>query len=322
MHRMKKKMILCLTLLAVLSLAFSGISAKSQAAPSAYDLIAAVNALRVNNGLAELPVNASLMAAAQGQSDYLASIYPNIVNGHAGPGGNRAVDRAIAAGYPVGSDIRVLECWAYAVSSVSLDTIIYSQSFWNDSAHMGVMLHQHAVEVGAGVTEADGRTYYILNVAIDWGYSGGDGGVIPTFDLTPEVVPVEVATPHPDGSIIHTVQAGQALWSIAIAYDVTVERLRLLNNLSENAVIYEGQELLIRLASTPTSTATITATPRPPTRTPIPAHTPEAMITPAPAGNTSSLLGSINLHTLGLVLILVCGMGLVLILLQFLSKKK
>ena len=54
---------------------------------TSYDVIAAVNALRASYGLPAYAVDNLLMLAAQGQADYLASIAPNIGNGHIGPGG-------------------------------------------------------------------------------------------------------------------------------------------------------------------------------------------------------------------------------------------
>ena len=79
-----------------------------------------------------------------------------------------------------------------------------------------------------------------------------------------EVVPVEVATPQEDGSIIHTVKEGQTLWSIAAAYDITVDQLRLLNHLPEDSdVIYEGQKFYIREPSIQTPALTSIVTPMP-----------------------------------------------------------
>jgi len=54
---------------------------------TSYDVITVVNALRASYGLLPYTVDNLLMLAAQGQEDYLASIAPNIGNGHIGPGG-------------------------------------------------------------------------------------------------------------------------------------------------------------------------------------------------------------------------------------------
>lgn len=71
------------------------------------------------------------------------------------------------------------------------------------------------------------------------------------------IQPVEVATPRPDGSVVHIVQFGQALWSIAVAYNTTIQDIRTLNDLGDQSVIIPGQELLIFPAgSQPTATPT------------------------------------------------------------------
>jgi LysM repeat protein len=113
------------------------------------------------------------------------------------------------------------------------------------------------------------------------------------------------------------------LWSIAAGYEVTIDQLLALNNLSANAVIYEGQTLLVRMAYTPTPSPTITQTPRTPTRTPIPAQTAQAVKTQTPNSEDSSIgfLG-LDRQTMGLALILISGIGLVLIIAGTMAKNK
>lgn len=295
------------------------------AAPSPYDLIAAVNELRASLDLKPLEVHSSLMAAAQGQSDYLASISPNVGNGHAGPDGSRAIDRAAAAGYPLGTGWNVVECWAGTLDGVSLSTVIYD--YWGDQLHWDVMTTVDGVHVGAGVSEADGRIYYILDVGVNYGSGGvaespsGASSTIPTTAVTAAAAPVKITTPQPDGSIIHTVETGQAPWSIAAAYDITIEQLYGLNNLTEDDFIYVGQELLVQLAYTPTPSPTATLTPRPPTRTPIPPQTAETVPTQEAQTDGGGFLG-MNRSTTGLVLILVSGVGLALMLVSILGRDK
>ena len=299
------------------------------AAPSPYDLIAMVNDLRQNNGLPPMETNSALMAAAQGQADYLASEYgtnfPSWDMGHIGAGGTYAIDRAAAAGYYVGPGWNVVENWAGGNNSTTLSEVVYT--FWNDEAHMGNMLHPDVVHVGAGVTEGGGLVYYIIDFAVQYSSSGSSSGgvasTIPTTAVTPKVAPVAVATPNEDGSIIHEVEIGQALWSIAAGYEVTVDQLLALNNLSANAVIYEGQTLLVRLAYTPTPSPTITQTPRTPTRTPIPAQTAQVVKTQVPTSedNIFGFLG-LDRQTMGLALILISGIGLVLIIVGTMAKDK
>lgn len=86
-------------------------------------------------------------------------------------------------------------------------------------------------------------------------------------------------TPQADGSIVHIVREGETLINIALAYNIPLRDLLDLNNLTTQSVIFPGEKLIIRKASTPTPTAAITDTPTPrpatptrrPTRTPTPA---------------------------------------------------
>lgn len=123
----------------------------------------------------------------------------------------------------------------------------------------------------------------------------------PTVEV---IIPVEVATPLPDGSIIHVVQQGQALLHIATAYEVELSELLTLNGLTSASVIYPGDELIIKPAdSTPTppatrraSTATATrkpsATARPTKTTVASSPTPDAQTLAAAQTGTQAEGGS------------------------------
>lgn len=105
----------------------------------------------------------------------------------------------------------------------------------------------------------------------------------------PTIAPLLTATPNPDGSVVHEVQPGQAPWSIAVAYGVTLQELYQLNQLSEGAIIRPGDKLLIRPAP-PTPTATLTREPSPtlpptsirPSATPTPPRDPTATASASP----------------------------------------
>lgn len=89
-----------------------------------------------------------------------------------------------------------------------------------------------------------------------WGLSGGNGSPGKSTLAAQAIAAVHTAMPNPDGSIIHEVQPGQTLWSIAAAYGATVQRLRELNGLAESDVIIPAQKLLIRPAgASPTLSA-------------------------------------------------------------------
>lgn len=319
-----KNLLLLTVMLAVMLLPNGRITAST---PSPYDLIAAVNALRANNGLAAIPTDGILMSAAQTQSDYLAGTC-NLAscNGHVGAGGTYAKDRAVAAGYDLQAGMNVIEAWAGRNPNASISDVIYDT--WSDADHMAVMLHPDAIGVGAGITESeDGYIYYVLDVAVDYD-SGGSGAsvssTIPTTAVTAQVALVQVATPQADGSVVHTVGNGQALWNIAAAYDVTVDQIKDLNGLTGD-IITTGQELKIQGAYTPTPTLEPTATPRQPTRTPVPAQTAQVVETPMAndngGGSDGGILG-MDRQTMGLVLILICGAGLALVVLGSMNRDK
>jgi len=152
----------------------------------------------------------------------------------------------------------------------------------------------------------------------------------PTGDATQEeIVPVVTSTPDPSGKIVHEVQPGQALWSIAIAYGTTIREIAILNGLDpENPVIYAGQKLVIQLGATETATSatqaspspSITNTPRPtstrkPTGTPRPTRT--ATVTPTPTEKPFfpqvQALQSVDRRSVGIGIIAVCALGLILV---------
>ena len=59
------------------------------------------------------------------------------------------------------------------------------------------------------------------------------------------IIPVKIATPDADGKIYHVVQAGQSLWSIAIAYQLTIHDLEVWNNISRLTPLQTDQKLFI-----------------------------------------------------------------------------
>ena len=149
------------------------------------------------------------------------------------------------------------------------------------------MLGASYVDAGAGVA-SDGSTVYFT---LDVGYIAGSPGngvntAGPGAPVAPSTVvafyPVLVSTPGPDGSIIHLVQPGQALWNIAAAYKVNLQDVLNLNGLGANPIIYPGDKILIQppnLASTTEATKPASATPKP-TEFPTPTHQPTDSPTP------------------------------------------
>lgn len=125
------------------------------------------------------------------------------------------------------------------------------------------------------------------------GPPAGKGTLLPTEPTrqpatTATAVPVELATPLADGSIVHIVQAGQAMWSIAIAYGVPLADLYALNGMDENSVIFPGDRILVRRVQT-------TLTPSFGTGTPLPELTPS--LTPTSTVRPTRTLRPTDLST-------------------------
>ena len=95
-------------------------------------------------------------------------------------------------------------------------------------------------------------------------------------------IPFPLATPASDGAIIHVVEEGQNLITIAQAYKISLAELFSLNSLTDQSVIFPGQKLFIKLTDRtpePIVTATsIPTTPPPPTPSPTrrPTRTPRS----------------------------------------------
>jgi LysM repeat protein len=68
-----------------------------------------------------------------------------------------------------------------------------------------------------------------------------------------------VATANPDGSVVHVVQAGQTLWSIAATYKIALPDLLQLNGFTSSTFIYPGNKILIKPAGADVAISAATA---------------------------------------------------------------
>jgi len=213
---------------------------------SAYDLIIAMNTLRVSYGLPALVEDPIVNAVAQSTATTMAV---NSMSWHIGD----VRGRLAAAGYGNGGTVWATENFAVSGGGMGIDEIM---AVWADPDHMRPAVEPAYCNVGAGVAEANGKTYYILQAAYVSGQecgssssSSSSGGTSQTDSGAPVVsqliVPVKIATPDADGNIYHVVQAGQSFWSIAIAYQITIQDLETWNNLSREAGLQAGQKLFI-----------------------------------------------------------------------------
>lgn len=287
-----KKVLLLLTIFVVL-LPFHNAIAQtpapnSQTVPTPAELINAVNALRIANGLRALTTNSALMQVAQIQADGIASGN----NGHWRPNNLTLGQWLMSLGYPLAGDIDLdgyrSENWIGGPGMTVGEAIL---AWSGDDPHLNTMLSPYRSDIGAGIATAvdeQGQTvvYYVLETALRTGSGQMQPEAYPTLtaiandqlfvygDATQAalalgvsqfVIPVTLATARPDGDVIHEVKNGQSLWAIAIDYGVKIEQIRRLNNL-QSTDIYTGQKLLVQKSATqpPTPTVGITPTPTPP----------------------------------------------------------
>ncbi|MBN1371067.1 MAG: LysM peptidoglycan-binding domain-containing protein [Anaerolineaceae bacterium] len=226
----------------------------AQSSVTAYDLIIAMNTLRVSNGLPALIEDPIINAVAQGTAEIMAA---NQMSWHIGD----VRGRIAAAGYGAGMTVWATENFA-AGSSFTIDLIMLA---WADEAHMIPAVKSAYCHVGAGVaTAANGMTYYVLQAAYvsekacgSYGSTGGGSTTNPGGGSTGStggtygvIVPVKVAEPDAEGKIFHEVLTGQSLWAIAVAYQVTIQDIETWNNISRNDKLQVGQRLFIPSAST------------------------------------------------------------------------
>lgn len=257
------------------------VSASPQGQITAADqLISAVNNLRLSYGLPALIWHSILMQSAQSQADYMAATGQVT---HSRPGGITYTQQLLALGFPLAGDL--------SLGGFRSENILNSSNpllwdgippAWQDADHMNTMLSQNFTHIGAGVSQGSGGYFYAVDTAAATGsgqmqesastiLGSASSGSSEAAGVSQYMVAVVKATARPDGDVIHAVQYGQTLWSIAIEYGTTIKNIQALNNLGEDLVVYQGQALLIQKAATQPVADLPTATvPPPATQTVIP----------------------------------------------------
>jgi len=237
--------------------AFAGpVTAPKQHQVSPYDLIAAMNVLRMSYGNTPLIEDPIVNAVAQATAEIMAA---GQLSWHIGD----VKERLAAAGYCGGRTVFATENFAIGSANVTIDEIMI---MWADYEHMRPATTSHYCHVGAGTaTASNGMTYFILQAAYISGQPCEGGSPMPTLrpGETPiaygPITPVELVEPDKDGNYLHTVKPGQSFWSIAVAYGVTIKDILRWNNLPENYVLRTGDKLFI---AGPNSQGMFTPTPR------------------------------------------------------------
>lgn len=225
------------------------------------ELIAAVNSLRIANGLAPLGEHPILNQAAQSQADALLATGGQV--GHGRPNGITFTQQLLILGYPLAGDLSLggyrSENFIFGYQLSAEGAV---QAWQGDEPHTNTMLSPNRNDIGAGVAfGADGDVYLVIETALstssrqpqsdaDLYLPGGSGEAAnPELALSQYIVPIKVAAARPDGNVFHTVQYGQSLWAIAIAYGTKIDSIRALNNLA-GTMVWPNQYLLVMQGAT------------------------------------------------------------------------
>lgn len=231
-------------------------------APSPAEVINTVNDLRLSQGLNALTIHPVLMEVAAQQAGALAASEGAV--GHQRPCGMTLGQQLLVMGFPLWGDLSLdgyrSENWVMAGTAGEAVT-----AWLGDDLHTNTMLSPERSDIGAAVVPGV-RTYYIVletalrtnsgqhqSTAYDIltgipmtqtvcaGYFSGD--------LSQYSIPVVVSTARPDGDVVHEVQYGQTLWSLAEQYHVSIEQIKLFNGLVDDNILPDWK-LLIQKAAT------------------------------------------------------------------------
>ena len=207
---------------------------------SASEILQLVNQFRLDNGLPPFQFNGGLASAAQNQANYMAEFM--VFSNHTGYGGSTPLSRAQAAGYSGA----VSENIVGGTGMSARQGLIWWQ---NSAVHYRTLVTSRYIEAGTGFATNGSENFYVLVVGLP---SNSDAGPsVQPVDNSPAplfITPIVKAEPGEDGSIVHVVQEGQALWSLAAYYEVLLSDLLLYNGLTDNSFLSPGDEIIIRLA--------------------------------------------------------------------------
>jgi len=225
------------------------------------DVINAVNDLRLSSGLNALTIHPVLMKVAAHQAGALA--FSEGAVGHQRPCGMTLGQELLMMGFPLWGDLSQdgyrSENW---IAAATMEQVM---TFWlGDADHLNTMISLERSHIGAAVAVSN-QIYVVLETALStpsgqhqstaydiltgipitqtvcYGYASGD--------ISQYSVPIMVSTARPDGDVVHEVQYGQTLWSLADTYHVSIEQIKLLNGLVDDNIL-PGWKLLIQKAAT------------------------------------------------------------------------
>ena len=265
---LKKILLASILSLALIPFGFARVQVADaqESTPTPAELINEVNALRLASGLNALAAHPALMQIAQDEANGIASGMP----GHWRPNDLTLGQWMMTLGYPLSGDLSQdgyrSENWTPA--QTSKDAV---QSWLGDEPHTNTMLSPYRSDIGAGIVATEDGFIFVIETALQTtsgqmqsnasviltgipltqqAYNAGatlaaENGTLPQYSL-----PVAIATANLGGDVIHEVQYGQTLWSIAITYGTTIKEIQRLNNWDSDDV-YVGQQLLVMKGATP-----------------------------------------------------------------------
>jgi len=275
------------------------------AIPSPAEIIEAVNNLRVLNGLNALAAHSVLMDVAAQQANALAASGGTV--GHRRPCGMTLGEDLLARGFALWGDLSQdgyrSENWAMAGSAQEV-----IENWLGDELHANTMLSPHRSHIGAAIAVSD-QIYIVLETALQtnsgkmqWGADVYLTNIpakqaacigLSTQDaaygsLSQYSIPIAISTARPDGDVVHEVQYGQTLWSIAIQYDTTIAQIKQLNNLTSDTIV-PGWTLLIQKEATQPAPLTLPPSTLEPVKQDLVTPTPRLTSTPVASEGVSSV---------------------------------
>jgi LysM repeat protein len=210
---------------------------KAQGDPSS-EIFRLINEFRATQGLPPFQYSNILASAAQSHANWMAA---NVIS-HTGAGGSSPLSRAATAGFNGYVVENIVGGWKMSPRQ----GLIWWQ---NSPIHLNTLVTMSYPEAGVGYASDGTQNMYVLVVgrhsnspAPNRSSTGEENSAAPLI-----ITPIELAEPREDGAIVHIMQQGQALWTVAAYYDVDLDFLYLINNLTKKDILHPGNEVFVRL---------------------------------------------------------------------------
>ena len=205
----------------------------------ASEILRLINEFRATQGLPPFQYNNVLASAAQNHANWMAA---NIIFSHYGEGGSTPLSRATNAGF----NGYVSENIVGGGQMSPRQGLIWWQ---NSPIHLNTLVSMRYPEAGVAYANNGTQNMYVLVVGR---YSNSpapsQSAAAENNSAAPLIItPIELAEPREDGAIVHVMQQGQALWTIAAYYDVDLDYLYLINNLTKEDILHPGNEVFVEL---------------------------------------------------------------------------